>query len=472
MTSLPDSTNSEHERDVEAVTTTHTARLQYGKGIYLGMDNGNWSFTGPERSVMVLGPSRSGKTSSLVIPNLLLAEGPVVSTSTKPEVMMATAAHRSSSGWAYLYDPSGEIECPKGVERIGWSPITSAGHWDTAVDTANAMVSATHPTMGSLLHGGGNQHWPERAAALLAPLLHAAAQENLEMKTVVRWIQRHDGTTPLQILGNSVGEENAATDALAGIVSTDSREQSGIWSTASGVLAAYQSDSVIATTELPTLNTSEFCQGPNTMYICSPGRRQHLFAPLVVATLGDVRDATYECARQGSSTAPTLFALDEVANIAPLPDLEKLVSEGAGQGLIVMACLQDLSQARSRWGDAARGFLSIFGATVVMPGIADPETLRTLSALGGDMEVATTTISQSVGAHGRIRPSSSVSTVRVPRYPMDVIAHGDPGYARVLDHNRRFSDVQLTPAHASSPWRDMTTPERHHVRATSVALER
>ncbi len=208
MHSPPDSTDSERTRDDEAPSTTRTARLPHGQGIYLGMDNENWSFTGPERSVMVLGPSRSGKTSSLVIPNLLLAEGPVVSTSTKPEVMVATAAHRSSSGWAYLYDPSGEIECPNGVERIGWSPITTAGKWDTAVQTANAMVSATHPTMGSLLHGGANQHWAERASALLAPLLHAAAQENLPMKTVVRWIQRHDGTTPLEILGNSVGEEN------------------------------------------------------------------------------------------------------------------------------------------------------------------------------------------------------------------------------------------------------------------------
>ncbi len=151
-------------------------------------------------------------------------------------------------------------------------------------------------------------------------------------------------------------KRTAATDALAGIISTDSREQSGIWSTASGVLAAYQSDSVIATTELPALDAGEFCQGRNTMYICSPGRRQHLFAPLIVAAIGDVRDATYECARQGTSVAPTLFALDEVANIAPLPDLAKLVSEGAGQGLIVMACLQDLSQARSRWGDASPGF--------------------------------------------------------------------------------------------------------------------
>ena len=31
-----------------------------------------------------------------------------------------------SEGWSFLYDPSGEVECPPGVERVGWSPLTTA----------------------------------------------------------------------------------------------------------------------------------------------------------------------------------------------------------------------------------------------------------------------------------------------------------------------------------------------------------
>ena len=76
-----------------------------------------WS--GAQRSTLVLGPPRAGKTSSLVIPNILLAPGAVVSTSTKPDVMEATAHARRRDGWTFLYDPSGEIECPRGVERVG-----------------------------------------------------------------------------------------------------------------------------------------------------------------------------------------------------------------------------------------------------------------------------------------------------------------------------------------------------------------
>jgi type IV secretion system protein VirD4 len=444
---LPPSVNVAHADEIAP------ARGFSDAGIYLGAGPRGWLFAGAERSVLVLGPSRSGKTSALVIPNILLAEGPVVSTSTKPDVLRATASQRSSDGWALLFDPSGEIACPKGVERMGWSPLTTAHQWDAAIATADAMVRASRSVNASVATALGEQHWTERAGALLAPLLHAAALERLPMRAVLRWIDRHDGATPLRILSEGIGDDATATDLLSGIVSTEAREQSGIWSTASGVLAAYRSEGALASTEDPPLNAAEFCRASNTLYICSPGRRQHLFAPLVVAALGDIRDATYQREASGESSAPTLLALDEMANIAPIPDLPPMVSEGPGQGLLVLACLQDLSQARTRWGPAADGFLSLFGTSLVLPGIADARTLRDLSELGGEHEIATTTIGQTVGARGRLRPSSSVSTVRVPRYPVDAIAQGVAGHGLTLSPDKQFGHVALTPAHTIGPWR-------------------
>ena len=386
----------------------------------------------------------------------------MVSTSTKPDVMHATAAARGHDGWTFLYDPSGEIERPKGVEPVGWSPLTTADQWDAAVQTSDAMVHASRISEGGVSHSPGEQHWTERACALLAPILHAAALESLPMRTLVRWIDRHDGTTPLDILSATIGDEATATDLLSGILGTDVREQSGIWSTASGVIAAYRSEGAMKSTELPPLDADAFCRGPHTVYICSPGRRQGLFAPLVVGAIGDVRDATYDRARSGVRAAPTLLALDEMANIAPIPDVAALVSEGAGQGLLVLACLQDLSQARSRWGSAADGFFSLFGTSVVLPGIADAPTLRILSALGGDHEVASTTISRTVSDRGRLRPSSSVGTVRIPRFPVDAISRGVPGCALVVSPQSTLSHVSLTPAHACRPWRDLLPRTRSH----------
>jgi len=427
------------------------------RGIYLGDGAGGSAWSGPECSTLVLGPPRSGKTSSLVIPNIVLSDGPVVSTSTKPDVMQATAPSRAERGWAFLYDPSGEVECPPDVEPVGWSPLNAAARWDSAVVTADAMVGA------SRLHGlrTSEQHWTERASALLSTLLHAAALEQLTMADVLHWIDRHDGARALEILDAHRGAGPAATDLLAGVVATDPREQSGIWSTASGVLAAYRTQGALDSTRRTSLDFDAFCDGPHTLYICSTGRHQRQFAPLVVGVLGDARDATYGRARGGRSGTPTLLALDEVANIAPVPDLPAMVSEGGGQGLLVLACLQDLSQARTRWGGAADGFLSLFGTTVVLRGIADTRTLRDISALAGEREETVTTFSRSVGRWGRVRPSSSVGTARHARLPVDAVARGAPGQALVLGPHKEVGRVSLTPAYEWAPRREAVGPARH-----------
>ena len=188
-----------------------------------------------------------------------------------------------------------------------------------------------------------------------------------------------------------------AADLIAGILSTDPREQSGIWSTTSGVLAAYRSPAVLASTSLPTFDADAFCAGAGTLYLCANGQRQRTLAPLFVGVLEGIRDAAYRRTATGAGGPPLLMAIDEAANIAPIPDLPALVSEGPGQGVLALVCLQDLSQARARWGPEAESFVSLFGHTVVLRGIADRPTLDLLSALAGEVEVTTRTVGVSVG---------------------------------------------------------------------------
>jgi type IV secretion system protein VirD4 len=414
-----------------------------------------WAWTGPERSTLVLGPSRSGKTSSIIIPNVLSARGAVVSTSTKPDVMGATAKARSEEGWTFLYDPSGTVEVPRGVTSVGWSPVLSARSWDGALVTADAMVRSHSRTAVTT---PAESHWSERATALLGPLLHAGALAELPLSRVLSWVDRHDGAPALEILCDRVGEQTPPSDLLAGILTTDTRELSGIWSTTSGVLAAYRSSGALKSTEPPYLDPVSFTAGANTLYICASGRRQQLLSPLVVGVLEELRDAAYQRALGGASSPPVLFALDEVANIAPIPDLPALVSEGAGQGLLTLASLQDLSQARARWGPSGDSFLSLFGTTVVLPGIADPQTLELISRLGGDREVPTRSLGISTVRRGRPQRSTTASTVFRPRLPADEIARGRPGTALVIDPQNRIGHVTLTPAHRAVLWRDATAP--------------
>ena len=451
---------------------------------------------GPEQAVLVLGPPRSGKTSAIVVPTVLGSESPVVSTSTKPDVLSTTVAHRRRRGPCLLYDPSGEVPAPPGVERVGWSPVGGCDRWDVALLRAQSMVGATRARPGRV---DANDHWSERAGALLAPLLHAAALEGEPLSTVLKWIDRRQAAPALRALDD--GGAAVAGDVLAGIAATDAREQSAIWSTTSGVLAAYRSEAALATTRTESFDAASFCRAPSTLYICATGRHQALAAPLVVGLLTEVRTAAYEANMRATGAAaglgaPVVLALDEVANIAPIPDLPAMVSEGGSQGVVTMACLQDLSQARVRWGEAADGFLSLFGTTVVLPGIGDLRTLETLSALAGTGEVATRSISEPVppgaaavslsrrlvaagaGRGWRAdvpgRPTITTSVRSQPRLPVDEVGRGRPGMAVVVDERNRIGWVQLTPWFAHEPWRSLALglePGRDRERAQELGQE-
>jgi type IV secretion system protein VirD4 len=461
------------------------AARQAGGFLYLGKGRVGPTWARAEQAVLVLGPPRSGKTSGLVVPTVLGAPGAAVSTSTKPDVLRATARARARRGPCLLYDPSGTVEAPAEVERVRWSPVTGCARWDDALLVSRSLVGSTRPT-GGAGHGAdiGVDHWTERAQALLGPMLHAAALEGTELRTVLSWIDRRQAGPALGILDR----EGAviAGDLLAGIAATDEREQSGIWSTASGVLAAYRSETALATTVAPDFDPRRFCDSAATLYICATGRHQALAAPLVVGLLTDIRAAAYARAADRAADGaadpagsfapdptPVVLALDEVANIAPVPDMPAMVSEGGSQGVVTMACLQDLSQARGRWGTAAEGFLSLFGTTVVLPGIGDVHTLEALSSLAGEEEVSTRSISAPVRPEGvglaravvdRMLkgpgqrgpdpiPSVTTSTILRRRLPVDVVGRGEPGMALVVDERNAMGWVQLTPWFAHEPWR-------------------
>jgi len=383
----------------------------------------------------VLGPPRSGKTSGIVVPNVLAASGSVVAASTKPDVLAATVSTRRAIGPCMLFDPSGSTRAPSGVEVVGWSPLASAHEWDAAVLTAEAMVGAARPGGDR----GESAHWSERAAALLACVTHAAALDGASLDEVVSCVNRRDSDRFTTILTRN--DADLALDLLTGIRATDAREQSGIWSTLSGVLAAYRTSTALDSARARGVDAAALLDSNATLYVACSAEHQRHAAPVVAGLVRDVRSAAYARAARGatapaatavgraSPSAPVLLVLDELAGIAPLHDLPSLVAEGASQGVLTLACLQDLSQARARWGAAAEGFLTLFGAKVVLRGVGDTTTLDALSKLAGDREVSRTTTTRPRGLLGRLQESRSVTTERVRRLPPDEIANLPVGSA-------------------------------------------
>jgi type IV secretory pathway TraG/TraD family ATPase VirD4 len=251
---------------------------------------------------------------------------------------------------------------------------------------------------------------------------------------------------------------------LDGIATTAPAEQSGIWSTAAGVLAVYRSEAALALTDAPNFEPAAFVSSRDTVYVVASSHHQRVAAPMIVALLEEICTATFaEAGRRAWSNArldpPVMYLLDEVANIAPLPALPSIVSEGGGQGLVVVACLQDLSQARQRWKEHADGFLSLFGTKVLLRGLGDVATLKAVSDLIGDHEVTEVTDTKEMSFFGTQlgKKSRSYTRRRESRLPVHTIAQGQPGRALILRTGSRtyWRWVRLTPWFEARPWRDL-----------------
>lgn len=149
-----------------------------GGGTYLGLEEkGDLRFARSQRAVLLLGPTRSGKTSAVIIPALIVHRGPAVCTSTKTDVAASTWPARTRSGRLWVFDPTGTGERTV-LAPLRWSPIRCATGWDGAMLMARAMTAGVG---AGTTHGS---HWAKRSQALLAPFLHAAAIDGRDMK---RW---------------------------------------------------------------------------------------------------------------------------------------------------------------------------------------------------------------------------------------------------------------------------------------------
>jgi type IV secretory pathway TraG/TraD family ATPase VirD4 len=328
---------------------------------------------------------------------------------------------------------------------------------------------------------GTSDHWNRRAEQLLGTLLHAASIENATMRTVVKWVGRQTAGPAQSILDQS-GSELAA-NVLGSISMLTANELSGIWSTTANVLAAYNSERALESTMESSgerFDPQEWVKTNGTIYICASSRHQRLVSPLVVGLLTEVTSASYKRSKEIGSgravdergSAPLLLALDEAANIAPIPDMENFLSEGGGQGVVTMLCLQDLSQARARWGPEVDGWFSLFGSKVMLRGIEDIKTLETISALAGEEEVVTRSVSapvvnqpgraQSVleWAAGRRmpppqQPTVTTSTVRRRRFPVDELSRGLKGKALLIDDHSGMEYIDLTSHHEHELWKSI-----------------
>jgi len=346
-------------------------------------------------SLVVLGPSQSGKTRGLAIPAVLEWDGPVLATSVKRDLVRDTIETRRTRGPTWVYDPTGST----GIEATTWSPLAACASWQGARRTASWLCAGarTNPGAGS----GEEDFWYAAAGKLLAPYLFAAAIGGADMGRVVRWIDAQEEYEVAALLAAQPAALGAATASWQ----RDDRTRSSVFTTAEMVLEAFADPAVLA-----SATRSEFCAdrlldgSAATLYVCAPGHEQERLRPVFATLLHTVVTAAYDA---GELDPPLLVVLDEAANIAPLRDLDSIASTAAGHGIQLVTVWQDLAQLRARYGERASTVVNNHRAKLVLSAISDPATLDYASRLIGDADIDDASMT--------IDPSGGRSTTRSRR---------------------------------------------------------
>lgn len=422
-------------RDVNRLKVTHPTRRRITVGRHAGklvaLDEGV--------SLLVCGPTQSGKTSGLVIPAILEWDGVVIASSVKRDLLDHTLPHRTQQGRVHIYDPTAST----GVPTDTWSPIHASTTWTRAQKTAGTL---TEPR-GNRDHPN-DVFWATGASSLLAPCLLAAATAGLTMRDVMRWLNRKTSDEITDIL--TTAGEGAALDVAWAVEHADTRTRDGYYSTALAALQVYQDPTVQASAASCDITPDRLLDGgANTLYLCGPAHEQHRVRPVFEALLSQLVAAVADRHTTGVVLErPVLLVLDEAANIAAPPRLDQLISTAAAMGLQLITVWQDLAQLGARYGpERAQTVFSNSRARLILPGVADTTTLTELTRILGD-----TTVTQ---PHTTRNPDGGLTTSEGityrPLMPADELRQLPPDHALLIYEALPPAVVTLRPW-----WRDKT----------------
>ena len=335
-----------------------------------------------DEHAVVTSPPREGKTgwlASVILPY----PGPVLSTTTKPDMFALTSGVRARHGPVHVFNPQAIGDVPS---TFRWNPINGCADPATAIRRADAFAQSVSQ------HGVEEAtFWASKASDYLRAYFHAAAHADLDLRAVARWVigmGSTDAETILASSGTDTGWQWASQ--LAELRGQANRTAQTIRMTMSRALA-FLADPALAASVTPapgqSLDIDAFLHQAGTLYLITETRGQDSpVAPLFACLANEIHfiaALTGSRMPAGRLDPPLLLALDEVTQICPIA-VPSLLADSGGKGIQIITVAHGEAQLRARWGaDGARVILDTSGAKIWLPGISDPGALETASLLCG-----------------------------------------------------------------------------------------
>ena len=455
-------------------TAASAARLRPGAalrsaddhGVALGktVSGGKWVRMDWESvGVCIAGP-RTGKSTSLAIPAIVAAPGPVVATSNKPDLHDATRLLRAQDGArVWLFDPQQVAGVNTGPQW--WvdllAPVRSPA-------TARTLVGYFAESARSDPNAKIDAYFEGEAQVLLSTYLLAAALAGGDLLHVASWLTHDDDLTAVSLLRQH--DQALAADKLLTYIRLNPKQKDGLYGSARAFVAVLDEPAYAAWVTPP--RRVEFVTDPNGHVAAetTPGRREVVpqFDPELFIT--SQRDTMYALSMEGPAAAtglttalvaqifdagqrlantyptrrlpnPVLFVLDEVANVVKIKELPDLYSHFGSRGLPVLSILQSWSQGEQVWGE--KGMAKMWSASNVKfygGGVAEARFLTDLSHLIGEHDVQRWSTTRSRGNNSR-----SQSWTKEPLFTVAALSALPRGRAVLLSSGNEATLLRTVP---------------------------
>lgn len=334
--------------------------------------------------VLVIGPTGGGKTWRVACGLVLTAPGSVIITTTKGDLLSATYLARSRRGRVAVFDPEGISGWPP-AGQIKWSIIDGCTDEDTAKRRAAALVAAR--PMGEGTTNGG--YFQRRAAVIVRCYLYAAAVEAVRLSDVRRWVSFGRGAQEPRRILETYNQDWLAD--LVGALDGGSDDSSGdVMSTVEDIFEPLSSPKLLAACDAAateSFDVAAFLDSEgDSLYLISEGESDSI-APFVAALANEVHHVAKRKAqlKPGRRWDPPLrMVLDEMCNVAPIPNISQKMTDSGGQGINIWAFVHNIDQIRDRFGDRQAGALvKAAVGRLILPGLQSIDDLEDVSRLLG-----------------------------------------------------------------------------------------
>ncbi|MFJ3941571.1 type VI secretion protein [Streptomyces parvus] len=302
----------------------------------------------PRTPLLVYAPAPARRPT--VVQAIHDAEGPALVVTSDPTVWAETKDARAKLGPVLVHDPGHLCDTPA---RLHWSPTAGCELPDTAAARAAALLAPVRPQARI------DAAVADTAQTLLQCWLHAAAVDGRPFRQVARWASGSAAHEPVRLLRT----HPKAASGLAGLLESaltaypERREVAQeLTVRAFSALSSVHIREACTASRSDTAALESFAREGGTLYLVGEPiedpRSRPGAMPLLTALAADVVEHGRRMAARstdGRLDPPMTLVLDDVAAVAPFPQLPELLATGEARGMPALVLLRSREQGRARW---------------------------------------------------------------------------------------------------------------------------